>query len=102
MKALIAVFFMLFISSAAFAQTISIKDQNDLYEGCVPSCKNGGAGLDKDRPFITTAYCSCYCSKLATTITQKQFVAVNKNGANEPSVKGLINSVAKSCSDAVK
>ena len=101
MKFIASAIFMLFISSAAMSQTISIKDQKELYDGCVPSCKNG-AGLDKDRPFITDAYCSCYCSKIAVKLTPKQLAAVNKNGPSDPSVNGLINNVAKGCIEAVK
>lgn len=101
MKFIASAIFMLLISSAAFSQNISIKDQKELYDGCVPSCKNG-AGLDKDRPFISEAYCSCYCSRIATKMTPKQLTAVNKNGVSDPSVTGLINSVAKVCVEAVK
>ncbi len=101
MKFIASAIFMLLVSSAAFAQTISIKDQKELYDGCVPSCKEG-AGLDKDRPFITDAYCSCYCSKIAVKLTPKQLAAVTKNGPSDPAVNGLITSVAKTCIQAIK
>ncbi len=101
MKIIASTIFMLLISSTAYAQNISIKDQKELYDGCVPSCKNGPV-LDKDRPFISEAYCTCYCSRIASKMTPKQLAIVNKNGVSDPVVTGLINSVAKVCVEAVK
>ena len=94
-------FLILLISSAALAQNISTEDQNEWYGACVPSCKKG-PGMEKERAFISEAYCRCYCSRTAVNITTKQLNAINKNGASDPSVIGLINSAITICLEAVK
>jgi hypothetical protein len=81
--------------------TLSIQDQKELYDGCVPSCSTE-AGLDQSRPFISEAYCSCFCSRIAVKITSLQINAADKNGMSDPVVAELISKVAKICLEAVK
>ena len=81
--------------------TLSMQDQKELYDGCVPSCSTE-SGLDQSRPFISEAYCSCFCSRIAVKITSSQINVANQNGISDPVITELISKVAKICIEAVK
>lgn len=82
---------LLFIHMATYSAGLNAEQQANFYGRCMPSCVRGfdntklGSTL-KDKPFFFEAYCSCYCARITSRLSQSDVAQMISDGMTKGSI----------------
>jgi K+-transporting ATPase c subunit len=75
----------LVVHAATYSAGLNAEQQVNLYDRCKPSCVKGFDGTKlgstlKNKPFFIDAYCSCYCTRIASRLSQSGVAQMMSDG----------------------